>query len=71
MTMISVSALFCGALSLALLSGCGSVSYVTGEMRGGSSVKPLGGISEQIPVTKTYRKSPEEVRRAVVSSPVK
>ncbi|MBK8863247.1 MAG: hypothetical protein IPN37_04320 [Betaproteobacteria bacterium] len=55
--------LFIGTL---LLASCSSVSYVSGEMSG--SVKPVGGITESIPVTKSYSQSPEAVRAGVLAS---
>ena len=48
-----------------LLASCGSVSYVTGELSG--SVKPVGGISDAIPVAKTYAQAPDAVRRGVLA----
>lgn len=49
----------------AILASCSSVSYVTGEMSG--SVKPVGGIAEAIPVTRSYTQAPDAVRRAALA----
>lgn len=51
-------------IALPLLAACSSVSYVTGEMSGG--VKPVGGIAESIPVTRSYPQAPDAVRQAVL-----
>ena len=48
-----------------LLASCSSVNYVTGEMSG--SVKPVGGITESIPITKSYSQGPEVVRAGVLA----
>lgn len=57
----------CGAavLGLALVSGCGSISYIKDELSGSS--KPEGGIAETVPPSKTYASDPQALRHAVLA----
>jgi hypothetical protein len=53
------------AVAASLVGACGSVSYVSSELSG--SAKPEGGIKDVIPMTRTYKQPPAEVRKAVLA----